>query len=137
MKGTLLFCSLLCWFICKSQTIGLSEIEVEKRFNQIALKNLENENFKEVNTLYQYSVSKNYKTGILKGLIAIQQYYLGKGDYTKALNYGEKAKENALKLDDNNALSNIYMYDGTTFAMLNMHKKSKQPLILLFNMLRK
>ncbi|AVF48118.1 MULTISPECIES: helix-turn-helix transcriptional regulator [Elizabethkingia] len=128
MKGTLLFCSLLCWFICKSQAIGLSEIEVEKRFNQIALKNLENENFKEVNTLYQYSVSKNYKTGILKGLIAIQQYYLGKGNYTKALNYGEKAKEKALKLDDNNALSNIYMYDGTTFAMLDMHKKSNTAL---------
>ncbi|WP_454060314.1 helix-turn-helix domain-containing protein [Elizabethkingia ursingii] len=117
---------LVCFY--KSQIHELSESEVEVRFDQIVLENLENKNFKEVNALYHYSVNKNYKKGVLKGLIAMQQYYLEKGDYTVALNYGEEAKENALKLGDNRALSNIYMYMGTTFAMLNMHKESKKTL---------
>jgi len=123
-----LFVNLFLVCLCKSQFRELSENEVVSRFDKIALENLENKNFKEVNELYHYSVRKNYETGILKGLIAMQQYYLGKGDYTVALNYGEDARDNAIKLGDNKALSNIYMYMGTTFAMLDMYKESKKAL---------
>ncbi|WP_407510558.1 hypothetical protein [Elizabethkingia anophelis] len=42
--------------------------------------------------------------------MAIQQYYLAKGDYTVALNYGEDTKENAIKLGDNKAFSSIYIW---------------------------
>lgn len=73
----------------------MPENEIMFRFNQIELENSKN---------------KNFKAGILKGLMAIQQYYLGKGDYTVALNYGEGTKENAIKLGDNKAFSSIYTY---------------------------
>ncbi|WP_236709628.1 helix-turn-helix domain-containing protein [Elizabethkingia ursingii] len=127
MKNVLIFVCLLMVILCKSYVRELSENEIIQKYDQISISKSESK-VSDINKLYQYSLNKNYKSGILKGLIALQRYYLAKSNYTLALNYGEKALESARKLNNNNALSDICMYKGTTLAMLDMHIESKKAL---------
>lgn len=55
-------------------------------------------NIGEVKQLYEYSKNKRYKSGILRGLVALQRHYLLESNYILSLNYGHQAEELALKL---------------------------------------
>ena len=128
MRIILSFFLLLLYNTGKSQSINLSETEVVNRFDEISLHDMDDKYFIEVKKLYEYSKDKNYISGIIKGLVNIQRYYIAKGDYQEALRYGEIAEENAKKYNDNNALSNIYMRNGFAYARLDMFTKSKEAL---------
>ncbi|CAI9685289.1 helix-turn-helix domain-containing protein [Elizabethkingia anophelis] len=128
MRIVLVFLSLFLMVLGRSQVKELSENEVISKYDQISVNNLGNKSFLEINRLYKYSESKSYRLGILRGLMAMQQYYLGEGNYEQSLNYSEKALENAKRLSNNDALSRIYMHKGTSFAMLDMHVESKKAL---------
>ena len=62
----------------------LSENEVISEYDQISVNNLGNKSFLEINRLYKYSENKSYRLGILRGLMAMQQYYLGEGNYEQS-----------------------------------------------------
>nr|WP_199162098.1 AraC family transcriptional regulator [Elizabethkingia sp. ASV34] len=128
MKIILSFFLCLIFIICKSQIKNLSETEIIDKFDKIVLHNSKADDLGEIKKLYQYSVDNHYKLGILKGLTFLQQYFVVNGDYLTSLDYCKKALESGRQLNDNNALSNIYMYEGTAFAMMDMYIESKKSL---------
>ncbi|MDV3539975.1 AraC family transcriptional regulator [Elizabethkingia anophelis] len=128
MRIILSFFLLLLYNTGNSQSINLSETEVAKRFDEISLHDMDDKYFIETKKLYEYSKDKSYTSGIIKGLVNIERYYITKGNYEEALRYGEIAEETAKKYNDNNALSNIYMRNGFAYARLDMFTKSKEAL---------
>ncbi|MDV3567990.1 AraC family transcriptional regulator [Elizabethkingia anophelis] len=111
-----------------SQKVSLSENEVNRRFDQAEAEDLKINELKKFDSLYEYSISKDYQSGILRGLLAKQRHYLTLGEYTKSREYGEKAEVIAKKLNDYKSLSIINTYWGNVFTILGLRKEAKYAL---------
>ncbi len=128
-----MICKNIIFFICfllievsYSQTLNLSESEVALRFDKIEVKDLRfKTNIGEVKQLYEYSKNKRYKSGILRGLVALQRHYLLESNYILSLNYGHQAEELASKLKNYSILTATYMYKGDAFTKLGMNREAK------------
>ncbi|MDX8569366.1 helix-turn-helix domain-containing protein [Elizabethkingia sp. HX XZB] len=130
-KNTISFAFILLSIVCLSQNIELSESDISKSYDEIEVEDLRfKTNINEVRKLYEYSRSKNYQFGILRGLVAMQRHYLLESNYILSLNYGHQAEEIALKLKNYQMLTASYMYKGDAFTRLGMEKEAKEYLDL-------
>ncbi|AQX09707.1 transcriptional regulator [Elizabethkingia ursingii] len=118
---------LLLVMVCYSQTEKLSESDVIHKYDEIEAEDLRfKTNISDVKRLYEYSVDKGYKSGVLRGLVAMQRHYLLESNYILSLNYGHQAEEIALKLKNFSILTAAYMYQGDAFTMLGMEREAKE-----------
>ncbi|WMC07357.1 helix-turn-helix domain-containing protein [Elizabethkingia anophelis] len=125
-KVILITCLLLI-MVCHAQTKELSESEVVTKYDEIEAKDLRfKTNIGEVKKLYEYSIDKRYKSGILRGLVAMQRHYLLESNYILSLNYGHQAEEIALKWKNFPILTATYMYKGDAFTKLGMEREAKE-----------
>ncbi|OPB89302.1 hypothetical protein BB021_04665 [Elizabethkingia ursingii] len=111
-----------------SQKLILSESEIIRRYDQAEAADLKVNELKEFDFLYEYSIIKDYQPGILRGLIAKQRHYLTLGEYTRSIEYGEKAEIIAKKLNDYKSLSIINTYWGNVFTILGLTREAKYAL---------
>lgn len=131
LKNTISSIFILFSIVCLSQTIELSESDISKSYDEIEVQDLRfKTNINEVKKLYEYSKSKNYQFGILRGLVAMQRHYLLESNYILSLNYGHQAEEIALKLKNYQILTASYMYKGDAFVRLGMEREAKDYLDL-------
>ncbi|WP_260264039.1 helix-turn-helix domain-containing protein [Elizabethkingia ursingii] len=137
-KKIILSTCLLLIMVCYSQILRLSEPEVVRRFDEIEKKDLRfKTNIGEVKKLYEYSVDKGYKSGILRGLVAMQRHYLLESNYILSLNYGHQAEEIATKLKNYPILTAACMYKGDAFTKLGMEREAGEYLDLSLKYNRK
>ncbi|MCT4326163.1 helix-turn-helix domain-containing protein [Elizabethkingia anophelis] len=123
LRKTILLSFLLIIFcLYKPQALTRSEAEINNKYDQIEETDLKFNDLNQINTLYNYSQNKGYKSGILRGLIALQKHYLTKGKYTLSQQYGEKAEIIAKELNDYKALATINTCMGNSFTILGLQK---------------
>jgi len=123
---------LLFIIVCKSQTKELSESDVNHKYDEIEIKDLKFKNIHEIKKIYQYSIDKRYDLGMLRGLVAMQRHYLLESNYALSLYYGSEAENIAIKLNNHQMLTSIYLYRGNAFAELGMKDEAEK---LLYNSL--
>ncbi len=124
LKSIFVFLNILIMFqYGKSQTLNFTESQVLEKYNAP-----KSDNIYEVKKLYLYSKKKNYKQGTLYGLLKFQKHYLVNGNHTLSLKFSNLAEPIALKLNDHDALSSIYLYRGQTSAILDLYKEAKENL---------
>nr|WP_199162819.1 helix-turn-helix transcriptional regulator [Elizabethkingia sp. ASV34] len=128
MRIILSFFLLLLYNTGKSQSINLSEAEVANRFDEIALYTPDDKYFNEVKRLYQYSKSKNYTLGLLKGLVFMERYYSTVSNYKQSLGYAKKAEVLAGNLKDYKSLCLINVYKAQILMRLGIFRDSKASL---------
>jgi len=107
----------------KSQALNLTESQVLEKYNS-----LKSGNIYEVKKLYLYSKEKNYKRGALFGLLEFQKYYLLNGNTSLSLKFSYVAEKLAGGIQDNKALSSIYLYRGQASAILDLYNEAKENL---------
>ncbi|MCL1670890.1 helix-turn-helix domain-containing protein [Elizabethkingia ursingii] len=128
MRIILSFFLLLLYNTGKSQSINLSETEVVNRFDEIALYTPDDKYLNEVKRLYQYSKSKNYTLGLLKGLVFMERYYSTVSNYKQSLDYAKKAEVLAGNLKDYKSLCLINVYKAQILMRLGIFGDSKKAL---------
>lgn len=69
---------------------------------------------------------------MLRGLVAMQRHYLLESNYALSLYYGSEAENIAIKLNNHQMLTSIYLYRGNAFAELGMKDEAEK---LLYNSL--
>lgn len=124
------FVSLLIVICCRSQTNKLSTTEMNSQYDEIEAKDFKFKEIDQIKRLYAFYNSKNYKPGILRGLVAFQRHFLTKGDYDASLDYGNKAEIMAKHLNNAKMLSIIYMQKGNIYIRLGMSRQGKKNLDL-------
>lgn len=123
LKRIFVFISLLAMCLqSKAQGFNLTESQVIEKYN------VQTDNINEIKALYLYCKKKNYKQGKLHGLLELQKYYLSNGNTTLSLKFSNLAETIALKLQNNEALSSIYLYRGQASAILGLYKEAKNNL---------
>lgn len=124
-KQTYIIC-LLFIVVCRSQIRKLSEFEVNQKYDEIENKDLKFKNINEVKQMHQYSVRQKYKSGILRGLVALQRHYLLESNYGLSLYYSREAEDLAIKLNNYQMLTSIYLYRGDAFAELGVEDEAEK-----------
>lgn len=130
LKKIILLIFLLLAMFGQAQVNELSESTVNKKYDEIEIRDLRFKNINEVKKLYQYSVNKKYQSGILRGLLAMQRHYLLESNYLLSLDYGHQAEYLASRLKNYQILTAAYMYKGDAFTKLGMEKEAEDCLNL-------
>nr|WP_233174453.1 AraC family transcriptional regulator [Elizabethkingia sp. ASV34] len=104
----------------------MSEFEVNQKYDEIENKDLKFKNINEVKQMHQYSVRQKYKSGILRGLVALQRHYLLESNYGLSLYYSREAEDLAIKLNNYQMLTSIYLYRGDAFAELGVEDEAEK-----------
>lgn len=97
-------------------------------YDKVEIEGKESESEKLMQQLYQRSLDQDFKEGALRGLIQLQKITLMRNDYRASSKYGDRAEVLAKEINNDLALSSVYLCRGQINIILDKHPEARADL---------